>query len=145
MTELKLTDPTTQKRLSECQFLPGDENLQTILPIDLYQRVEKYFERIRELFLVWLKKNSQGGLNFFLQQTRDKIYQGVTHNWQKRRPIWLLFLIDSLTENMIQYRSTPVFDTFLGNAANGLDKKTEAIENVADHCRPLNNLNQDQV
>ena len=146
LTELDLTDSKTLKRLSECQFLPEGQDLYTILPIDVYQRVEAFLERIKDLFLVWLKRNNNGGgVSAFLQQTRDKLFHGITYNWHKRRPIWLLFLLDSLNENMIKYRSTPIFDTFLDNAANSLAKNTQGIENVADHCRPLNNLKQDEV
>ncbi len=143
--ELELTDSKTIKKLYNCQLLPNGEDLHAILPIDLYERVQKYFERMKELFLIWLQKNNEGGINIFLEETRDAIYNGVTHNWQKRRPIWLLFLLDSLTESLIRYRSTPIFDTFLDNAADNLEKKTEAIENVVDHCRPLNTLDQDKV
>ena len=145
MMELKLTDSKTLKKLSDCQFLPDGGNLHEILPIDLYQRIEKYFERVKELFLIWLKKNSEGGVSIFLEKTRDAMFNGITYNWQKRRPIWLLFLLDSLTENLIRYRSTPIFDKFLDNAADGLEKRTEAIENVVDHCRPLNSLDQNKV
>ena len=143
--ELQLSDEETSNGLQNCQILSNDREIDEVLSPQLITRVEKYLEKIHQLLPVWLNEGSQpnlarGGMSF-----SDQLFTSVTHNWKKKRPIWVLALISSLTEENINERKTPVLDFFLDNAARGLGKELEALETVNDHCQPLNRLKEHQV
>ena len=139
--ELLSSDPETRKILTNCQFLPKDVTVKTILPSSLYERIKKYLDTIKELFPLWAHKS--GTINFALSQ--NNLFNAFIHDWERRRPIWLLFLLDSLTKDTVQNRQIPLLDNFLSNAAKGMNKEVNAIENVKDQCRPFNNLDQTHV
>lgn len=146
MVELEMRNPETLQKLTKCQFLPDDKTLVEVLPIDLYQRITNYLKKMKNFFLIWLKKNMEGEVNAFsLKSITDQAFRDITYNWEKRKPIWLMYFLDSINEDLLRYYRTPILDKFLDNAAVGLDIHTEAVENVVEHCRPFNSLNQDQV
>ena len=66
-------------------------------------------------------------------------------DWKKMKPVWLLYLLNSLTEQKIKLQQTPVVDVFLERAAEKLGKNVQAVEKPGDHCKPLNNLSKEQV
>jgi len=61
------------------------------------------------------------------------------------KPVWLMLLLNSLTESDVRLFGVPVLDLYLSRQASQWNKKIGAIENVADQCEPLNQLNQTQV
>uniref|UniRef100_A0A673I5R6 Metalloprotease TIKI n=1 Tax=Sinocyclocheilus rhinocerous TaxID=307959 RepID=A0A673I5R6_9TELE len=48
--ELDLTDPYTISALSSCQLLPQGENLQDLLPKDIYRRLKRHLEYVRLIY-----------------------------------------------------------------------------------------------
>ena len=139
--ELLLSDPETSKILKNCQFLPKDVTVKTILPSSLYERIKTYLDTIKELFPLWVHKS--GTINFGLSQ--NNLFNAFIDDWERRRPIWLLFLLNSLTKDTVQNRKILLLDNFLRNAAKGLNKEVNGIENPKDQCRPFNNLDQTHV
>lgn len=142
--ELRLSDPATLTQLGECQELPKGGTIDQFLSPDTYQRLKNYLARIQELLPRWLASTSSpilGGSKY----AADHLFSAMTAGWERRRPIWMMLLISSLTEDNIKSRTIPLLDLFLDNAAEGLGKRVQAVESVNDQCRPFNRLTQEQV
>lgn len=73
------------------------------------------------------------------------MFNSIVGDWRQMRPIWILFLLGSLTEEQTKLHRVPIFDIFLERAARGLGKNIQAIEKPSDQCRPLNKLGNEQV
>lgn len=143
--ELKLSDRETSDDLNNCQFLPNSKTIDEVLTPQLVTRIENYFEKIRRLFSGWLADGSRSSLLRGGQSYSNYLFGAIIHEWKRKRPIWVLTLISSLTEENIQLRKKPVLDRFLDNAARSLGKKLAALETVNDHCQPLNRLENNQA
>lgn len=59
--------------------------------------------------------------------------------------MWLMLLLNSLTENDVRLFGVPVLDLYLLRQAVQWRKTTGAIEKVGEQCAPLNKLNHTQV
>lgn len=59
--------------------------------------------------------------------------------------MWVMLMVNSLTEWDVRSRGTPVLDLFLAQEAERMKKKTGAVERVEEQCHPLNGLNFSQV
>ena len=136
MFELDLLDPRTIAALSECQLLPAGTKLQDVLPASLYDRIRRHLEYIRFQMPLWLP-----GRRFYAEY----LFGAITANWEKKRPIWIMLMINSLTENDIKSRGSPVLDMYLAQEASRMKKQTGAVEKVEEQCEPLNGLNDSQV
>ncbi|GFY40352.1 metalloprotease TIKI2, partial [Trichonephila inaurata madagascariensis] len=66
-------------------------------------------------------------------------------NWEKKRPVWVMLMINSLTESDIRSTGIPVLDLWLAREASRLGKRSGAVERVEEQCLPLNGLNESQV
>ncbi|CAL4125924.1 unnamed protein product, partial [Meganyctiphanes norvegica] len=66
-------------------------------------------------------------------------------NWERKRPVWVMLMVNSLTESDIRSRGVPVLDLYLAQEAERLHKHTGAVERVEEQCVPLNELNFSQV
>ncbi len=75
----------------------------------------------------------------------DATFNAIISDWKKKRPIWILMLISSLTEENIQNRNIPLLDVFMENVAKSLGKEVQAVETPRDQCRPLNKISNDKV
>lgn len=138
--ELDLTDPYTMTSLANCQLLPHGENLSNILPKDIYTRLKQHLEYIREKLPNWITADQKGkGLY------ADYLFDVIAGNWERKRPIWVMLLVNSLTESDIKSREIPVLDLYLAQEAERLGKITGAVERVKEQCVPLNDLNFSQV
>nr|XP_045595006.1 metalloprotease TIKI2-like [Procambarus clarkii] len=69
----------------------------------------------------------------------------ATRNWERKRPVWVMLMVNSLTESDIRSRGVPVLDLYLAQEAERLTKRTGAVERVEEQCVPLNGLNFSQV
>lgn len=138
--ELDLTDPYTMTSLANCQLLPHGENLSNVLPKDIYRRLKEHLEYIREKMPNWITADQKGkGLY------ADYLFDVIAGNWERKRPIWVMLLVNSLTESDIKSREIPVLDLYLAQEAERLGKVTGAVEEVREQCLPLNDLNYSQV
>ena len=75
----------------------------------------------------------------------DTMFNEMTSDWKKKRPVWILMLISSLTEENIKNRNIPLLDLFMDNVAENLGKKVQAMESPRDQCRPLNKISNEKV
>lgn len=138
--ELDLTNPYTMTALANCQLLPHGENLSNILPKDIYTRLKEHLNYVRENMPNWITADQKGkGLY------ADYLFDVIAGNWERKRPIWVMLLVNSLTETDIKSREIPVLDLYLAQEAERLGKITGAVEKVNEQCVPLNDLNYSQV
>ncbi|XP_077189932.1 metalloprotease TIKI2 isoform X1 [Paroedura picta] len=138
--ELDLTDPYTISGLASCQLLPHGENLQDVLPQDLYHRLKRHLEYVKLMLPHWMTPDQRGkGLY------ADYLFNAIAGNWERKRPVWVMLMVNSLTETDIRSRGVPVLDLYLAQEAEKLKKKTGAVERVEEQCHPLNGLNFSQV
>ncbi|XP_053321745.1 metalloprotease TIKI1 [Spea bombifrons] len=138
--ELDLTDPYTISALTSCQMLPQGENLQSVLPRDIYRRLKRHLEYVKLMMPSWMTPDQRGkGLY------ADYLFNAIAGNWERKRPVWVMLMVNSLTEVDIKSRGVPVLDLYLAQEAERLKKRTGAIEKVEEQCHPLNGLNFSQV
>ena len=138
--ELDLTDPYTISALANCQLLPQGEYLSNILPRDLYRRLKRHLDYVKLQMPLWMTADQRGrGLY------ADYLFNAIAGNWQRKRPVWVMLMVNSLTENDIKSRGVPVLDLYLAQEAEQLHKETGAVEHVDEQCVPLNELNFSQV
>ena len=137
--ELLLSDKDTLNALADCQYLPEGQTIDQVIPLELYQRITNYFDRINELYRIWLGKPS--GIVFPSQN----LFRSSIAGWEKKRPIWILVMLTSLNEYNVKNRNVPLLDHFMDNAANGMGKQVMAVETVQEQCDPLNSLNNSDV
>lgn len=138
--ELDLTDPQTISRLTSCQLLPHGESLQSLLPGDLYRRLKRHLDYVKHMMPLWMTADQRGrGLY------ADYLFNAIAGNWERKRPVWVMLMVNSLTEWDVRSRGSPVLDLFLAQEAERLGKRTGAVERVEEQCHPLNGLNFSQV
>ncbi|XP_054253581.1 metalloprotease TIKI1 [Indicator indicator] len=138
--ELDLTDPYTISALTSCQLLPQGKNLQDVLPHDIYRRLKQHLEYVKLMMPSWMTPDQQGkGLY------ADYLFNAIAGNWERKRPVWVMLMVNSLTEVDIKSRGVPVLDLYLAQEAERLRKPTGAVEKVEEQCHPLNGLNFSQV
>ncbi|XP_052556886.1 metalloprotease TIKI1 isoform X1 [Tympanuchus pallidicinctus] len=138
--ELDLTDPYTISALTSCQLLPQGENLQDLLPRDIYRRLKRHLEYVKLMMPSWMTPDQRGkGLY------ADYLFNAIAGNWERKRPVWVMLMVNSLTEVDIKSRGVPVLDLYLAQEAERLRKQTGAVEKVEEQCHPLNGLNFSQV
>ncbi|KAK2818996.1 hypothetical protein Q5P01_024557 [Channa striata] len=138
--ELDLTDPFTISALTSCQLLPQGENLQDVLPRDIYRRLKRHLEYVKLMMPLWMTPDQRGkGLY------ADYLFNAIAGNWERKRPVWVMLMVNSLTEADIKTRGVPVLDLYLAQEAERMRKKTGAVEKVEEQCHPLNGLNFSQV
>ncbi|XP_051785763.1 metalloprotease TIKI1 [Erpetoichthys calabaricus] len=138
--ELDLTDPYTISALTSCQLLPQGENLQDVLPKDIYRRLKRHLEYVKLMMPSWMTPDQRGkGLY------ADYLFNAIAGNWERKRPVWVMLMVNSLTEADIKTRGVPVLDLYLAQEAERMRKRTGAVEKVEEQCHPLNGLNFSQV
>lgn len=138
--ELDLTDPRTISALTSCQLLPQGENLQDVLPRDIYRRLKRHLEYVKLMMPSWMTPDQRGrGLY------ADYLFNAIAGNWERKRPVWVMLMVNSLTEADIKTRGVPVLDLYLAQEAERMRKRTGAVEKVEEQCHPLNRLNFSQV
>ncbi|KAK8769481.1 hypothetical protein V5799_014055 [Amblyomma americanum] len=138
--ELDLLDPGALGALANCQLLPEGRSLADVLPPELLARLRRHLEYVRAKMSSWMTADQRGrGLY------ADYLFHAITGDWERKRPIWVLLMVDSLTEGDVRARGVPVLDLFLAQEAQRLAKRTGAVEQVHEQCLPLNGLNCSQV
>lgn len=141
--ELDLTNESMlQAEMRKCKLLPNKGRLKDVLPKRLYKRLKRHLHYIRKKMAVWLKDLEN---DFQYASYADNLYRQLTKNWYRKRPIWVMLMVNSLTESDIKSRGIPVLDQYLAGKAVEDRKETGAVESVEEQCRPLNALNTTQV
>ncbi|XP_053359320.1 metalloprotease TIKI2 isoform X1 [Clarias gariepinus] len=135
--ELNLTDPVTVSELASCQLLPNGESLRSLLPRDIYLRLKRHLDYVRHMMPAWVRAEQR----FYA----DYLFKAIAGDWERKRPVWVMLMVNSLTEWDVRWRGAPVLDLFLAREAERMGKKTGAVENVEEQCHPLNGLSFSQV
>lgn len=138
--ELDLTDPYTISALASCQLLPHGENLQDVLPRELYWRLKRHLDYVKLMIPSWMTP-AQRGKGLYA----DYLFNAIAGNWERKRPVWVMLMVNSLTETDVRSRGVPVLDLYLAQQAEKMKKSTGAVERVEEQCHPLNGLNFSQV
>ena len=143
MVELNLSDPRTLSALNECQMLPDSQRLRNVIPRNLFNRIKRHLDYVRLQMPSWLPNS---GMSVHVRNVHsEQLFRAITRDWERKRPIWVMLMINSLTEHDIKARGIPVLDTYLTQEAERLKKVTGAVERVQEQCNPLNGLNSSQV
>ena len=138
--ELDLTDPYTVSALANCQLIPQGEHLSNVIPRDMFRRLKRHLEYIKDVMPTWMTDDQRmRGLN------ADYLFNAITENWERKRPVWVMLMVNSLTEADIRTRDIPVLDLYFAREAERMGKGTGAVERVEEQCVPLNELNFSQV
>ncbi|XP_049631442.1 metalloprotease TIKI2 [Suncus etruscus] len=137
--ELDLTDPYTISALASCQLLPHGENLQDVLPRELYWRLKRHLDYVKLMMPSWMTP-AQRGKGLYA----DYLFNAIAGNWERKRPVWVMLMVNSLTETDVRSRGVPVLDLYLAQQAEKMRKSTGAVERVEEQCHPLNGLNFSQ-
>jgi len=138
--ELDLTNPYTIAALTSCQLLPRGLNLSQVLPPDVYTRLKSHLSWVKGQMSSWMTSD-QAGMGLYA----DYLYNAITGNWERKRPVWAMLLVNSLTPSDIASRGFPVLDLYLAQIAEKQNKKIGAVERVEEQCLPLNGLTYGQV
>ena len=135
MFELDLLDPGTISSLAECQLLPDGLKLHEVIPADLFRRLKRHLNYIRIKLPSWMSLDHRRRGLF-----AEYLFNAMTSNWERKRPIWIVLMINSLTESDIKSRGIPTLDVYLAQEAQRLNKKTGSVERAKDNCMSLNSL-----
>ena len=73
------------------------------------------------------------------------LFDALAGDWERKRPVYVLLMVNSLTESDVRARGTPVLDLYLAQQADRAGKPLAAVELVEEHCSPLNAMNLSQV
>lgn len=138
--ELDLTDPYTLSALASCQLLPRGQNLSSVLPPSLFQRLKRHLAYVKKKLPSWVTSGQRKrGLY------SDYLFNAIAGNWQRKRPVWVMLMVNLLTRREVRTRGVPVLDLYLAQQAAQLGKRTGSVEQVEEQCIPLNELNVKQV
>ena len=138
--ELDLTSERTLSALRACQLLPGGRTLSSVIPPELFGRLKLHLKYVKRMMPSWITKEQlQRGLQ------PNHLFATLTRNWVRKRPIWIVLMLSSLTKSDIASKEYPVLDLHLLKLAEKQRKFTGAIEHVEEQCNPLNDLNISQV
>lgn len=140
--ELDMTRPATMSALSDCQLLPKGRHLSEMLPFELFLNLRMHLDYVRKAMKAWVTNDQKiRGI------TAENLYATLTANWERKQPIWIVILLNSLTKGDVAVRGGghPVLDVHLTQLAKRFHKNIGAIEAVQEQCEPLNRLNESQV
>jgi len=139
--ELDLLDAATLAALSACQLLPRGQSLVDVLPRPLFIRLRRHLNYVRQRLPAWM--DAAGGRSTFY--SADYLFDAIAGDWERKRPVYVLLMVNSLTESDVRARGIPVLDLYLAQEADRAGKQLAAVELVEEHCLPLNAMNLSQV
>ena len=110
------------------------------IPSELFARLKIHMEYIQKVIPSWITPDQEKkGLD------AQYLFAAITANWERKRPIWVTLIINSLTKSDFASRGYPVLDLYLSQLALKNRKRVSAIETVDEQCQPLNQLNKTLV
>jgi len=144
--ELDLLDATTLAALSACQLLPRGQSLADVLPRPLFVRLRRHLNYVRQSLPAWMESAGIGdGGGRSTLYASEYLFNAIAGDWERKRPVYVLLMVNSLTESDVRARGTPVLDLYLAQEADRAGKQLAAVELVEEHCFPLNAMNLSQV
>ena len=111
-----------------------------MLPPNIYFRLREHLDWVRNQMQNWMTED-QAGRGLYA----DYLYNAITANWERKRPVWAMLMVNGLTASDIASRGFPVLDLYLAQLAEQQNKKVGAVERVEEQCLPLNGLTYGQV
>ena len=102
------------------------------IPSELFARLKIHMEYIQKVIPSWITPDQEKkGLD------AQYLFAAITANWERKRPIWVTLIINSLTKSDFASRGYPVLDLYLSQLALKNRKRVSAIETVDEQCQPL--------
>lgn len=140
--ELDTSQSEVMQKVKQLRLLPEGQTLRGVISRELYNRVEGYIRRLQPLLRRWIQREAGLFAGFYV----DQMVYSILGEWQRMRPVWLLNLLNSLTEQQVMAGgSRPLLDIFLRQAAEGMGKQVHALESVEDQMEPLSRLSLPEV
>ena len=104
-------------------MLPRGKKLDKIVPKEMYSRLEKHLERVRKKIPQWTTNS---------QEKAYELFESLTKNWKMKRPIWILIMLNQLTEKNLARGNLQTLDMHLAFKAKfELSKETGSVEKVS--------------
>uniref|UniRef100_A0A915IUT0 Metalloprotease TIKI homolog n=1 Tax=Romanomermis culicivorax TaxID=13658 RepID=A0A915IUT0_ROMCU len=125
-------------QLALCQVLPRGTRLNSHIPQDLYKKLETKMSHIRDSIRQWIESHEP-------QEDADKVFMRLAGDWQRKRPIWIMLMLSSLSLDGIKNREIPILDLYLAQEALKASKPLGVVEKAVEQCRPMNLLNETHV
>lgn len=123
--ELNLLKPRTRTNLLTCQLLPEGIKLVDVLPRTLFLQLKRHLDYVRTKIPLWLASQNR-------DIVADNVFIGKTKDWQKKRPMWIVVMLNQLTEYAIKTDGIPVLDMYLFNLATNSNKTIGSVERVSN-------------
>ncbi|MCP9266290.1 Metalloprotease TIKI-like protein [Dirofilaria immitis] len=120
--ELDLYNSNTIERLSECKNIPGGGTVKDYLSPKLYLRLEHYMRIYRNRLERQYDRKENLPASSETKNRPRHIFGNIVEGWERRRPVWLLFLLYQLSEKYLYREHTPMLDLFLAQYALELNK-----------------------
>lgn len=121
--------------MMKCQYLPANQQLEDILPPSVMNRLRKYLLYVRFKFDSWMTMQQ-----YMIGLHPDSFYRALTMHWMRRRPIWIVILLQSLTKSGVSSWGEPFLDMYLSGLSHQLGKQVGAIEKTDEQCQVLNSI-----
>lgn len=128
--------------MTRCKYLPKGQTLRDVLPSRVFKKLRDHLNYFQSQIPEWLGDNEIK----VRDMNADDVFTGMTRNWQKKRPIWILLQLASLTKEYVQsfVKSIPSLDLFMYLKGKKAGKRIGHLESAEEHCG-LNNLNSSEV
>ncbi|CAG9533338.1 unnamed protein product [Cercopithifilaria johnstoni] len=143
--ELDLYNANTIERLSKCKNIPGGGTVKDYLSPKLYRRLEHYMRIYRKRLERQYNQKENLQSKSKIRNRPRQMFENIIEGWERRRPVWLLFMLYQLSENYLYREHIPMLDLFLAQYALELNKKLYSIETATEQCNPLRSVRMDQL
>ena len=121
--ELDLLNERVLQNLLSCQILKNRTRLIDIIPKEIYHRLERHLEYVKKEIPIWMAKHN-------IVIGRSDFFETVTKHWERKGPIWISIMLNSLTESHIKTQGIQVLDNFLAKEARESGKEISSVEKV---------------
>ena len=76
-----------------------DNNYGQVLPPDVYKRLKDHLAWVKGEMQTWITAD-QAGRGLYA----DYLYNAITGNWERKRPVWAMLMVNGLTASDIASR-----------------------------------------
>uniref|UniRef100_A0A1I7Z3V7 Metalloprotease TIKI homolog n=1 Tax=Steinernema glaseri TaxID=37863 RepID=A0A1I7Z3V7_9BILA len=141
--ELELQKEETFRRLAKCKNLPNMERIHQHIPRELYGRLRKYLRGFREYVVQWFARHSSNRL--MAKENAKRFYKSIVDSWDRKKPIWILFMLYRLEHPFEDMDSVPMLDVHLAHLSRRGGKRVFALESPEEQCDPLYSVSDSEV
>lgn len=126
--------------LVNCQFFSSGKILDSIFLEDIYVRFKDYIQYVKFMLLLWMIAD-QKGMGLYV----DYLFDIIVGNWERKRLIWVMLMVNFLIENDIKFRGILVLDFYLVQEVEKMGKVIGVVERVEEQCVLFNEFDFFQV